>query len=322
MTGETSSPSSDLRTLASRLAPLLDQVCDHRLHDLVWFKADWQRGGAATATAAYRGNDGEDLPVVVKLPVGERELRWTRILQAPPGEAGVVPRLYASDESIGGYDLGWIVIERFPFGPLGRHWGNDHVARIADAAARFYKAAAPTPVDQPPKREDWSVLVRESQESVKLNRLDRHKEWARALKALRRRLDDIVEEWRARDTNQWLHGDLHLANAMSRISEQEGEVALIDLAEIHAGHWIEDAIYLERQLWARPERLKPHAPVREIAHARKARGLGVDDDYGRLATIRRALLAATAPKFIKSEGHPVFLGACLDRLERSLAELC
>jgi hypothetical protein len=99
-----------------------------------------------------------------------------------------------------------------------------------------------------------------------------------------------------------------------------GPVCLIDLAEVHAGHWIEDAVYLERQLWARPERLKAHKPVREIAAARKRLGLSVDADYARLAMARRALLAATAPRFLKSEGHPAYLDACLGWLEIALSE--
>ena len=138
---------------------------------------------------------------------------------------------------------------------------------------------------------------------------------------MRSKLDGLVEQWRARHADQWLHGDLHLANAMCRTGDADDAVCLIDLAEVHAGHWIEDAIYLERQLWARPERLKSDPPVKAIAKARKALGLFVGEDYVRLAAIRRTLLAATAPRFIKSEGHPVYLDACLDRLDRSLAEL-
>jgi hypothetical protein len=37
--------------------------------------------------------------------------------------------------------------------------------------------------------------------------------------------------------------------------------------------------------------------------------------------IRRALLAGTAPKFMRSEGHPRHLQACLNWLETALAEL-
>ena len=50
-------------------------------------------------------------------------------------------------------------------------------------------------------------------------------------------------------------------------------------------------------------------------------GLPVDDDATRLATIRRALLAGTAPCFLKSEGHPVYLEACVGQLEKALTEL-
>ena len=83
----------------------------------------------------------------------------------------------------------------------------------------------------------------------------------------------------------------------------------------------EDAIYLERQLWPRADRLKPHKPVRSFVDARKRLGLPVHDGYPRLAHIRRALLAATAPRFLKSEGHPIYLEACLNRLEQSLQQV-
>jgi hypothetical protein len=108
---------------------------------------------------------------------------------------------------------------------------------------------------------------------------------------------------------------------MSREGLREGSVSLIDLAEVHAGHWLEDAVYLERQLWARPERMQKEKPVKAVAKARKKLGLAVEETYPRLAMIRRALLAGTAPKFIKSEGNPVHLAACLDRLEIALSDL-
>ena len=317
---------ADPRSLAASLAPVIHRACDDRLSDLRWFKADWQRGGAATATARFRLDDGGLAPVVVKLPVGQRELTWCRRLQVAgdegeDGDDGVVGRLYASGDVLAGYDLAWIVVERFPVGPLGRHLTDDTVPRICDAAARFHAAAARFPVDQGPRNEDWATLVAEAAESVKVNQVEHHRQWNRALKALRARLDDLVAAWRGRDTNQWLHGDLHLANAMCRAEGEQARVCLIDLAEVHAGHWVEDAIYLERQLWAMPERLKAHPPVRTLVRARRELGLPVDDDYQRLAMIRRALLAGTALKFIRSEGHPRYLEACLGRLESSLAEL-
>ena len=310
----------DSRSLAWSLAPLLHETCNGRLGEISWFKADWQRGGAATGTSTYRRNDDGACGAVVKLPVGPRELIWLRRLQDDANDDPVVPRLYAGDATIGGYDLAWVVIEKFEYGPLGKHWHDDHVPRIAEALTRFHAAASTHPIGEG-RREAWPGLVKTAMKSVKTNRLDHAQRWTTALKRLRDRLDQLVTEWRARPIDTWLHGDAHFANAMSRHGMDEGTVSLIDFAEIHSGHWVEDAVYLERQLWARPERLKVCRPVKAVADARRAAGLEVDPAYARLAMIRRGLLAATAPTFIKSEGHPKHLEACLEWLERALSEL-
>ena len=315
------SPAVDQRSLAAMLVPVLNEMCQDRLGEISWFKADWQRGGAATGTSTYRLDDGTQAPVVLKLPVVRRELTWITQLQDPKDRDPVVPRLYASGDSLGGYDLTWIVIERFEHGPLGLKWHEEHIPRIAEAAARFHEKVRRFEVDQGPMIEPWDELLRDGLESVKINRLDHEHRWLSAIKALRNGLDRILREWNARDVRQWLHGDLHLANAMSRHSMESGSVSLIDLAEVRAGHWIEDAVYLERQLWTRPERMTHYRPVRAIAEARKERNLPVERDYPRLAMIRRALLAGTAPKFLRTEGHPKHLEACLDRLDQALAEL-
>ncbi len=303
--------------LAATLVPVLGDACDGKLSEITWFKADWQRGGAATGTATYRLDGGETADVVVKLPVVQRELLWMRRLQ----KASVVPKLYASGDTLGGYDLAWVVIERFPYGPLGTHWHDDHTERVADAAARFYEASSHYPVDLDPVKEPWADLLRDAQESLNINDVPNKPQWKKAVKTLRGRLEVISESWEARDATQWLHGDLHLANAMSRVGLESGPVCLIDLAEVRAGHWIEDAVYFERQLWGRPDRLKTHKPVKAIAGARRRRGLSVEDNYARLAMVRRALLAGTAPKYLKSEGDRRHLETCLDWLERALVEL-
>lgn len=319
------SPQSN-RTLAASLAPLLNEACEGRLGDITWFRADWQRGGAATGTSTFRVDDGAEIPVIVKLPVVQREYTWTVRLQRPDSsdslEKGlVVPRLLASGDFIGGYDLAWIIIERFPHGPLGLHWHENHIPRIADAIARFHKATEPFPINQGPVVEDWHDLLEEAHANVKINHVEEPKRWNEAMKRFRRRVDDFILEWRSRPVNTWLHGDAHLANAMSRQGMDEGDVSLIDLAEVHAGHWVEDAVYFERQLWARPDLMKPYKPVKEVAAARKRLGLPVEESYARLAMVRRALLAGTAPKFMRTEGNPQHLTACLYWLETALAEL-
>ncbi len=303
------------------LAPVLIEACDRRLGPISWFKADWQRGGAATGTSTYKTEDGCEMPVVVKLPVVGRELTWLQHLQDPQDDDPAVPLLLASGDELGGYDLTWVIIEHFPHGPLGLRWHQDHITRIAAATARFHALAARYPVDQPPRVEPWHDLLSEAMDAVKLNCLPPEQEWLNAIRTLRSQLDHVLTIWNDRDTKQWLHGDLHLANAMSRHDMDEGTVSLIDLAEVHAGHWIEDAVYLERQLWARPERLKENPPVKAIARARRKLNLPVEQDYPQLAMVRRALLAATAPRFLKSEGHPKHLEACLEWLTRALDEM-
>jgi hypothetical protein len=319
------------RALAESLGGPLGDACEGRLTDLAWFRTDWQRGGAATAKGQWTLDDGSQTTVVVKVPVNARELIWMRRLQDPPvsrsadGSApaandGVVPRLLRSGEELGSLDLAWMVIEHLPHGPLGGRWHDDHIPRIADAIARFHARASTFPTDREPKRERWDTLVATAREAVKTSAVAQRQRWTAALRELSAKLDPIASAWEERQPKEWLHGDLHLANAMSRVGIDQGPVCLIDLAEVHVGHWVEDAIYLERQLWARPERLRTHKPVKCIAECRKAAGCDNGEEHSRLAAIRRLLLAATAPAFLKSEGAPAYLTACLDRLEEGTRE--
>lgn len=310
------------RGLATSLAPILAEVCENRLSSIHWFKTDWQRGGAATGRAQFEGENGPS-EVVVKLPVNQRELTWTRRLQPidTTDDDPVVPRLFASGAELNGYDLAWIVIERFPYGPLGRAWDDHHVNRMADAIARFHRTSSVFTVDQCPSPEDWHGLLEKARRSVTDNQLEPRKQWRQALKIVHDKLDCLLREWRSREMNQWLHGDAHLANAMARRDGNGCPVALIDLAEIHAGHWIEDAVYLERQLWGRPDLMKKHKPVKAVAAARKRHGLPVETEYPRLAMVRRTLLAATAPSFLATEGSPKHLETCLRWLELAPKDL-
>ncbi|MCH2149089.1 MAG: hypothetical protein MK095_06600, partial [Phycisphaerales bacterium] len=164
-------------------------------------------------------------------------------------------------------------------------------------------------------------LLETSLESIHRNHIDEESHWIELLDRLRGALPSMVSTWRSRETDHWIHGDLHFANAMSRTGIQSGPVSLIDLAEVRPGHWLEDAVFLERQLWALPERLVIAKPVNAMASARRRAGLAVVDHWDELAHIRRALMAGTAPTFIRSEGHPRFFNACLDQLERSLVAL-
>lgn len=310
-----SSTSTIPSSLASSLEPVLTAQTNNQLSDIHWFRTDWQRSGATTGFATWTSEDGEAFPVVVKLPVVKKELRWTRRMQ---NKNGIAPHLFASDERLNGYDLAWMVIERFPVGPLGSHWDDDNIARIAFAASTFSKEASEFVVDQEGRREDWPALLKVAKKSVRENHFEHEHRWKKALSLLSKKLHEVLESWRARRIDQWLHGDVHLANAMCRTANEDEPVALIDLAEVHAGHWVEDAVYLERQLWGHKSRLKASKPVHAMAVARKKLGLRVDEGYHRLVDIRRLLLASTAPCFMQSEGDPRYLAACLEQFQTSI----
>ena len=305
-------------SLARSLEPVLLKQTNNQLKDINWFKTDWQRGGAATGYAVWVDEEGAEHPAVLKIPIVRKELRWTKRMQ---GMDGVTPRLFAYGEQLNGYDLAWMIIERFPVGPLGKHWADSNIERIADAAARFTAAASVFDLDQEGRSEDWKDLIQKAKKSIRENHIENEKDWKKTQAILYKKLDSVLELWRSRRIDQWLHGDLHLANAMCRTEQDLSPGALIDLAEVHAGHWIEDAGYLERHLWGHQTRLKATKPVNAMAAARRKHGLRVDDDYINLVDIRRMLLAATAPAYMQSEGDPRYLAACLEQLQNAMARL-
>lgn len=314
----------DSRSLAASLLPHLKEACNGQLEKVIWFKADWQRGGAATGRGRWRHESGEYEDVVVKIPVVPREMIWLHRLQAKDLDEvmPVVPRLLASGTSLGGYDLAWVVIEKIEHGPLGMRWHKDHVRRVAEAAARFTSEADQWSVTGEHARlEDWASMIDTARASVRTNEPAQSVQWLNTLKRLAHGVDELVDRWRKRETDHWIHGDLHFANALSRDGMQAGPVTLIDMAEVRPGHWLEDAIFLERQLWAMPDRLVMTKPVKAMASARKRIGLPVEESWVDLAMIRRALMAGTAPTFMRSEGHPRFFKACLQHLEMSLDSL-
>jgi hypothetical protein len=174
-------------------------------------------------------------------------------------------------------------------------------------------------------KEDWAALVARGREAVKDNDLPEGQRWNEALRQVGRILPRLVAAWEARAINTWCHGDLHPGNAMRRKIGADGHqngggerCVLIDLALVHPGHWVEDALYLERLYWAKPELLFGVRPVTALAKFRRDMGLEARDDYGTLAQVRRALMAATVPAFLEHEGHPRYVHAALETLERTI----
>ncbi len=318
MTEDGTSPQiSAPHELAHALAPALRDACEGQLGPIRWFKADWQRGGAATGYSTFTF-DGEADPreVVIKFPVGPREHRFTTVLAQTKAPT---PRIAAEGTEIGGYDLAWLVMERLPGDPLATDRHKDVILELTDAAARFHQHAtpvAPTGVARPVA--DWESLLEQARQAVRDNPISEAQRWSKALKQTAKALPNILRLWLNRPMNAWCHGDVHAGNAMRRDENSPWGPAgciLLDLAETHPGHWIEDAVYLERIYWGHPESLHDLKPVKLIAHARRENGLELDADYADLADIRRVLMAACVPAFLHREGSPRYLAAALEKIE-------
>lgn len=304
--------------LGPQLEPALIDACGGRVSEIHWFRTDWQRGGAATAFAKVDLEDGGSLrDAVVKLPVGPAEYRALTDLN---GKGAPSPGIAFHGTELGGWDLAWTVMERLPGNPLAAHLHKGVFEELAEAAAKFYKCAGEAwPSDEARSEWDWVDLLDRARESAKINPIPQGQSWANHIHAVQRVLPLLLEHWLRRDTSTWCHGDLHPGNLMHRpegSSWGEPGAILLDFAEMHCGHWVEDAVYLERQYWAKPETLEKVKPVSLIARARRKHGLETDDDYAMLANIRRVLMAAVTPAFLERDGHPRYLSAALGILDR------
>jgi len=219
-----------------------------------------------------------------------------------------------------------VVMEQLPGVPLSALSGKSVFQRVTRLAASFHKAAGENwSLEQPPAPPDWEHLLKRAREAIRDNpHIPDASSWAKAVKAAQGALTTLVRIWAARPINTWCHGDLHPGNCMERA---EGSVwgtpgdVLFDLAEVHTGHWVEDAVYLERLYWGRPKVLNGAKPVALLAKARREQGLDTSDDYALLANVRRVLMAACVPVFLHREGQPVYLEAALSMLDRLLPQL-
>lgn len=314
----------DAHDLGPALLPALQQACNHRLSDVRWFRTDWQTGGAATAFAHFACDDGVTRDVVVKVPVGPKEHRFLSSLarvQAP------TPRVAAGGLELNGYDFAWIIMERFPGDPLSARLHSDVFEHLAVAAARFHAAASEAfAIERAGPGLEWERLILRGLEYIRANNdwVPHASDWIEALKTSHKALPQLLSIWNSRRINTWCHGDLHPGNCMERHAGSTwGTPAyvLLDFAEVHPGHWVEDAVYMERIFWARPKFLGGIKPVTLMAQARRELGLDVSDDYGLIANVRRVLMAATTPAFMEREGHPAHLSATLDVLRRVLPQV-
>ncbi|HED54769.1 MAG TPA: aminoglycoside phosphotransferase family protein [Phycisphaerales bacterium] len=325
-------PGDDPSALARALEPALIEACEGRLSNIEWFHADWQRGGAATGHATWT-DDREPCPVIIKLPVGGVELSWTSRL----GDHGLdrdvrvgqiphpTPRVFCSGAELGEYDLGWLVLENLEGQAVAGDLSEDSIRGLIRAAAEFHaRSLKKRPkLDAPPESPDWAGIFARSRTSAKDNRIDEWQRWNEAIRTVQKALPRLLERWEARPINTWCHGDLHPGNAlhMPGGDGHPDRCVLIDLALIHAGHWVEDAVYLEHLFWGHEDRLFGIKPFSLMRKERKARGLDVGECDTDLANIKRVLLAAAVPRFIGIEGDRKYVRAALEKIETLMSQL-
>lgn len=310
--------------------PALIEACggEGRLRHLTWFRTDQQRGGGSTAAAVLCDDDGREHPVIVKLPVGYQEWKWTTRLAAlqEHDERPVTPRVLRSGLELGGHDLAWLVIERLPGRTIGNQMDEATVRGVLSACARLQQLCARVDAAtvQPTRKTDWEMMMRRSRDALHRSGgggrgsvLSPHDAqiWNNELKAVHRVLPTLLARWEARSKVDWCHGDLHGGNA---VRDGHGHVVLIDMALVHPGHWIEDALYFERVYWGNPSAMGGVNPLKDLALHRRELGLNCEGDYGRLASVRRVLTASCAPALIEREGNKPYLDAALEIIRRNL----
>jgi len=309
------SATDSINSMGDTFAYLLMGHTQGKLSKVRWFRTDWQRGGALTGFGQW--DDGEQIQeVVVKLPVPPVERNW--LIHAQNFE-NVSPKLFAHGDSLGGYDLAWVIMERMPHGPLNHHWQGREFDLLVEALGRFYAAGEHLPLTGRPDGRNWHDILQRSRDQLHKQSIPQSQRWSAALKQAHRKLDHWLEIWNQRPITGWCHGDLHLGNAMTRIPAPDGPAVLLDFAQARPGHWVEDAIYCEHLFWARRSRLGDRKLCSMLAKVRKHHHLPVDADWPRLATIKRKLLAMSTPLKLLHDGDISNLNACLEVLESEQA---
>jgi len=208
-----------------------------------------------------------DAPVLLKLNVAGDQVWWTRMLaRAAPA---FVPQVYAVGERLGDEPLGWVLWERVP-GGLHPGWNGREFAVLLEAGVQFQRATR--------------TLAAAAQAAGVLNELRVDELAARLEQGIQRGVPGPAARVLRRLDADWAwvtavcetevcHGDLHLANALSREGPPDGVALLIDYHPTRMP-WAYDATKPEI-LNADPRRLGCRGLVVKQAAMRERYGLSV-----------------------------------------------
>ena len=324
--------SAEASHLGESLVPALREACGEHLGVVEFFRSPFQHGGAATGFSTWTNGDGSVLPVMVKMPVGAIEHRWTSALGSFADDRYgcdeaircPVPRVLKCGTTLAGYDFAWLVVERLSSPGVISRPEERHVHEILETLVEFQcRAAAQAPLEPARKSPDWDHIFERSRIAAKDGIVEDSQRWNEAIHKAQKLLPVLKAKWEARAINSWCHGDLHLGNLLHRsMPDGSGQRSvLVDLALVHPGHWIEDAMYFERQYWGHSDLLKGVKPVSELARLRRERGLHANDNYPELTNVRRVLMASCVPAAAEREGNAKYVRAALELLERLIPQV-
>jgi hypothetical protein len=222
-----------------------------------WFEGNWVPDG---------------MNVLVKINVTARERFW--MAAASAATIGLVPRVLASDTSLGDLDVTWLILERLPY-TYDPAWGAAGFSALLAAAARFQVFAAG--VDTPLVYEEgadtirhWALGGRElcADAEILVRHLDADWAWVTGAAA-----------------PEVMFGDLHFGNAAFR-APPPGLTALLFDPIPRRQPWPFEPAYLEVVCGG-------SGLVAEMAAIRSQQGrpVGGPDEVGRLGVLYCAWMA-------------------------------
>ncbi|WP_161606223.1 aminoglycoside phosphotransferase family protein [Microlunatus speluncae] len=245
------------------------------LADLAVFGAEWGSSGlhfAGTWTAS-------GVEVILKVGVSPAQRWWTEVIARE--DPGLAPMLFGSGSQLGDIELGWTLTERLP-GGLHPGWGGLEFGMLMAAGARFHQfarrhSAGPHSTTTVADVAAWirSAIVRGAPgpAAALLENLDH--DWTFVV--------DVCPP-------EICHGDLHMANVLSRTpAPQLSDVLLIDF-EPSFMPWAFEAAYCQ-VLNSDPDRVGWHGLVRLMAERRAALGLPTITNEANLRRLEAITLA-------------------------------
>lgn len=197
-------------------------LCEPAIANVVFDLAPDPQPWGSSALHFSARTMGSGAEALIKINVPRDQLWWTRSLAHSHPQ--LLPHVVAAGESIGGEQLGWVIWERVAEG-LHPGWQGREFDMLLEAGVKFQVAAR--------------ALADAAQAAGVLHQLRAEDLAERIEQGVRRAapgpasrvLERVFEDWAWVTSvceSEICHGDLHMANALSREAPPGGEALLID----------------------------------------------------------------------------------------------